>query len=127
MSLLRLGVNIDHVATIRNARGADYPDPVRAAELAMASGQARGCTRRLHSTIAMPSTKATTSSSVRSGGTLASDTSSPRRMNLIVFDSMISSMFDFPIAGANPDQQSTQSKSDTHLVRAGASLVLPAR
>jgi hypothetical protein len=28
---LRLGVNIDHVATIRNARGGDHPDPVRAA------------------------------------------------------------------------------------------------
>ena len=38
MSSLRLGVNIDHVATIRNARGADYPSPVRAAELAMAAG-----------------------------------------------------------------------------------------
>ena len=30
---LRLGVNIDHVATIRNARGGDHPDPVRAAEI----------------------------------------------------------------------------------------------
>ena len=29
---LRLGVNIDHVATIRNARGGDHPDPARAAE-----------------------------------------------------------------------------------------------
>lgn len=38
MSGLRLGVNIDHVATIRNARGADYPNPVRAAELAMNAG-----------------------------------------------------------------------------------------
>ncbi len=38
MSLLRLGVNIDHVATIRNARGAEYPSPVRAAELAMVAG-----------------------------------------------------------------------------------------
>ncbi|MGB5725508.1 MAG: pyridoxine 5'-phosphate synthase, partial [Parasphingorhabdus sp.] len=28
---LRLGVNIDHVATIRNARGGDHPEPVRAA------------------------------------------------------------------------------------------------
>ena len=28
---LRLGVNIDHVATIRNARGGPHPDPVRAA------------------------------------------------------------------------------------------------
>lgn len=35
---LRLGVNIDHVATIRNARGGDNPDPVRAAELAMSAG-----------------------------------------------------------------------------------------
>ena len=32
-SPLRLGVNIDHVATIRNARGGDHPDPVRAAEI----------------------------------------------------------------------------------------------
>jgi pyridoxine 5-phosphate synthase len=43
---LRLGVNIDHVATIRNARGADYPDPVRAAEMAMAAG-ADGITAHL--------------------------------------------------------------------------------
>jgi pyridoxine 5-phosphate synthase len=35
---LRLGVNIDHVATIRNARGGQYPDPVRAAKLAVAAG-----------------------------------------------------------------------------------------
>jgi pyridoxine 5-phosphate synthase len=33
ISRLRLGVNIDHVATIRNARGGDHPDPVRAAEI----------------------------------------------------------------------------------------------
>src|SRR3546814_18570755 len=39
MSLrLRLGVNIDHVATIRNARGGDHPDPVRAAEIVAAVG-----------------------------------------------------------------------------------------
>ncbi len=35
---LRLGVNIDHVATIRNARGGDHPDPARAAELATQAG-----------------------------------------------------------------------------------------
>jgi len=35
---LRLGVNIDHVATIRNARGEAYPDPARAAEVAMQAG-----------------------------------------------------------------------------------------
>lgn len=35
---LRLGVNIDHVATIRNARGGGHPDPVRAAKLAAAAG-----------------------------------------------------------------------------------------
>lgn len=35
---LRLGVNIDHVATIRNARGGPHPDPVRAAEIAEAAG-----------------------------------------------------------------------------------------
>lgn len=35
---LRLGVNIDHVATIRNARGGDHPDPVRAAEAVLDAG-----------------------------------------------------------------------------------------
>src|SRR5436190_169533 len=35
---LRLGVNIDHVATIRNARGGEHPDPVRAAEIVSACG-----------------------------------------------------------------------------------------
>ena len=43
---LRLGVNIDHVATIRNARGGQHPDPVRAAELAMTAG-ADGITAHL--------------------------------------------------------------------------------
>ena len=43
---LRLGVNIDHVATVRNARGEGYPDPVRAAEMALAAG-ADGITAHL--------------------------------------------------------------------------------
>jgi pyridoxine 5-phosphate synthase len=43
---LRLGVNIDHVATIRNARGGDFPDPVRAAHVAEAAG-AQGITAHL--------------------------------------------------------------------------------
>ncbi|MFV3073272.1 pyridoxine 5'-phosphate synthase [Niveispirillum fermenti] len=43
---LRLGVNIDHVATVRNARGGDNPDPVRAALLAVAAG-ADGITAHL--------------------------------------------------------------------------------
>ena len=43
---LRLGVNIDHVATIRNARGGDFPDPVRAAILAAEAG-ADGITAHL--------------------------------------------------------------------------------
>jgi len=43
---LRLGVNIDHVATVRNARGGDNPDPVRAAILAQAAG-ADGITAHL--------------------------------------------------------------------------------
>jgi len=46
MSKLRLGVNIDHVATIRNARGGPHPDPVRAAHLAAAAG-ADGITAHL--------------------------------------------------------------------------------
>lgn len=43
---LRLGVNIDHVATIRNARGGPHPDPVRAARLAVQAG-ADGITAHL--------------------------------------------------------------------------------
>src|ERR1700755_1210380 len=43
---LRLGVNIDHVATVRNARGGDNPDPVRAALLAEQAG-ADGITAHL--------------------------------------------------------------------------------
>jgi pyridoxine 5-phosphate synthase len=43
---LRLGVNIDHVATIRNARGGRHPDPVRAAKLAISAG-ADGITAHL--------------------------------------------------------------------------------
>jgi pyridoxine 5-phosphate synthase len=46
MTRLRLGVNIDHVATVRNARGESYPDPVRAAEAALAAG-ADGITAHL--------------------------------------------------------------------------------
>ena len=43
---LRLGVNIDHVATVRNARGGDTPDPLRAAKIAEAAG-ADGITAHL--------------------------------------------------------------------------------
>ncbi len=46
MSRIRLGVNIDHVATVRNARGGFHPDPVRAAELAIGAG-ADGITAHL--------------------------------------------------------------------------------
>jgi pyridoxine 5-phosphate synthase len=46
VSKLRLGVNIDHVATIRNARGGDHPDPVRAAHIAAKAG-ADGITAHL--------------------------------------------------------------------------------
>jgi pyridoxine 5-phosphate synthase len=46
VSKLRLGVNIDHVATVRNARGGDNPDPVRAAMLAQEAG-ADGITAHL--------------------------------------------------------------------------------
>jgi pyridoxine 5-phosphate synthase len=45
-SHLRLGVNIDHVATIRNARGGVHPDPVRAAQIAIEAG-ADGITAHL--------------------------------------------------------------------------------
>lgn len=43
---VRLGVNIDHVATVRNARGGQYPDPVRAAREALEAG-ADGITAHL--------------------------------------------------------------------------------
>src|SRR6188474_2563021 len=43
---LRLGINIDHVATIRNARGGHHPDPLRAAHIAIAAG-ADGITAHL--------------------------------------------------------------------------------
>jgi len=43
---LRLGVNIDHVATVRNARGGEYPDPARAAKMAEDAG-ADGITAHL--------------------------------------------------------------------------------
>src|SRR5436309_14297432 len=46
MKALRLGVNIDHVATVREARGGRFPDPVRAAKLAAAAG-ADGITAHL--------------------------------------------------------------------------------
>ena len=35
---IRLGINIDHVATLRNARGGRHPDPLRAAEVAIEAG-----------------------------------------------------------------------------------------
>ena len=46
MQTLRLGVNIDHVATVRNARGSLHPDPVRAAIMAEKAG-ADGITAHL--------------------------------------------------------------------------------
>ena len=46
MAALRLGVNVDHVATVRNARGGALPDPVRAALLAIEAG-ADGITAHL--------------------------------------------------------------------------------
>jgi pyridoxine 5-phosphate synthase len=46
LNRLRLGVNIDHVATIRNARGGLHPDPIRAAQIASAAG-ADGITAHL--------------------------------------------------------------------------------
>jgi len=44
--VIRLGVNVDHVATVRNARGSRHPDPVKAAEIAIAAG-ADGITAHL--------------------------------------------------------------------------------
>src|SRR4051812_31632941 len=44
--MIRLHINVDHVATLRNARGTVYPDPVRAAEVCIAAG-AHGITAHL--------------------------------------------------------------------------------
>lgn len=44
--MIRLGVNVDHVATVRNARGGDHPDPVALAHAALAAG-ADGITMHL--------------------------------------------------------------------------------
>ena len=46
ISHLRLGVNVDHVATLRNARGGVHPDPLAAARIAIAAG-ADGITAHL--------------------------------------------------------------------------------
>lgn len=46
MKFQRLGINVDHVATIRNARGESYPDPLLAAQVAIAAG-ADGITTHL--------------------------------------------------------------------------------
>jgi pyridoxine 5-phosphate synthase len=46
LASLRLGVNVDHVATVRNARGGRHPDPVKAAVIAIAAG-ADGITAHL--------------------------------------------------------------------------------
>src|SRR5580704_8108017 len=46
LASLRLGVNVDHVATLRNARGGAFPDPVRAALIAIEAG-ADGITAHL--------------------------------------------------------------------------------
>ena len=46
MDPIRLGVNIDHVATLRNARGGSFPDPIEAAKIAKKSG-ADGITAHL--------------------------------------------------------------------------------
>ena len=46
ISHLRLGVNVDHVATVRNARGGVHPDPIHAAKIAIAAG-ADGITAHL--------------------------------------------------------------------------------
>lgn len=45
-TMIRLGVNVDHVATVRNARGGRHPDPLRAAEVALDAG-ADGITAHL--------------------------------------------------------------------------------
>lgn len=51
MAELLLGVNIDHIATLRNARGTDYPDPVQAAFIAEQAG-ADGITVHLREIVA---------------------------------------------------------------------------
>ncbi|MFO0674132.1 MAG: pyridoxine 5'-phosphate synthase [Polyangiaceae bacterium] len=58
MSDLRLHINVDHVATVRNARGTNYPDPIEAARECLAAG-ADGITAHLREVTARPSSTTT--------------------------------------------------------------------
>lgn len=81
--MLRLGVNIDHVATIRNARGTPWPDPLRAARLAEAAG-ADGITAHLRE-----DRRHITDSDIDALSLLCAEAGRPLNLEMAVTDEML--------------------------------------
>ena len=80
---VRLGVNIDHVATVRNARGGVHPDPVRAAREALAAG-ADGITAHLRE-----DRRHITDSDIAALSRLCADAGRPLNLEMAVTDEML--------------------------------------
>lgn len=80
---VRLGVNIDHVATVRNARGGAHPDPVRAAREALASG-ADGITAHLRE-----DRRHITDSDIDALSLLCAEAGRPLNLEMAVTDEML--------------------------------------
>ncbi|MBU2272408.1 MAG: pyridoxine 5'-phosphate synthase [Alphaproteobacteria bacterium] len=84
VSPVRLGVNIDHVATVRNARGGTHPDPVRAAREALAAG-ADGITAHLRE-----DRRHITDSDIEALSELCAVAGRPLNLEMAVTDEMLS-------------------------------------
>ena len=82
-SPVRLGVNIDHVATVRNARGGVHPDPVRAAREALAAG-ADGITAHLRE-----DRRHITDSDIEALSRLCAEAGRPLNLEMAVTDEML--------------------------------------
>lgn len=80
---VRLGVNIDHVATVRNARGGHHPDPVRAAKEALAAG-ADGITAHLRE-----DRRHITDSDIEALSDLCREAGKPLNLEMAVTDEML--------------------------------------
>jgi len=83
VSRVRLGVNIDHVATVRNARGGAHPDPVRAAREALAAG-ADGITAHLRE-----DRRHITDSDIEALSRLCAEAGRPLNLEMAVTDEML--------------------------------------
>ncbi len=80
---VRLGINIDHVATVRNARGGTHPDPVRAAQEALAAG-ADGITAHLRE-----DRRHITDSDIAALSALCAEAGKPLNLEMAVTDEML--------------------------------------